>query len=85
MAITIRFEQERDTKNTVRFAEVPAPGAATAVGTLYVQKWQVIALGNPQAITVTISAADGSTIQPSAVPTVGREALQQAVKSVLGG
>ena len=32
------FMRERDTKNTVRFQEVPEAGAAPIIGTLYVQK-----------------------------------------------
>jgi len=48
MAIEIIFEQERDTKNTVRYKEmqckVDGVDAELAVGTLYVQK---VVLGSP--------------------------------------
>jgi len=46
MAIEIIFEQERDTKNTVRYKEMQVDGvdAELAVGTLYVQK---VVLGSP--------------------------------------
>lgn len=37
--MTIIFEKERDTKNTVRFTEKPAADEAPVIGTLYVQKW----------------------------------------------
>ncbi|MBT9148361.1 MAG: hypothetical protein DDT32_02133 [Syntrophomonadaceae bacterium] len=49
----VRFEQERITKNTVRFQEVVDPDSPNVVGSLYIQKW---ALGNPlpEAIKVTI-------------------------------
>ncbi|MCL0102822.1 hypothetical protein M1N93_02540 [Dehalococcoidia bacterium] len=49
----VRFDQERITKNTVRFQEVVNPDSPTIVGTIYIQKW---ALGNPlpEAIKVTI-------------------------------
>ena len=36
---SIEFEKEKDTKNTVKFAEVQTQGEAPVVGTLYVQKW----------------------------------------------
>ena len=36
---TIQLQKEKDTKNTVKFAEVQNPGEPPVVGTLYVQKW----------------------------------------------
>lgn len=36
---SIVLEKEKDTKNTVKFAEVQTQGEAPIVGTLYVQKW----------------------------------------------
>ena len=38
---TIAFVKEKETKNTVKFNEQPAPGEPPVVGTLYVQKWIV--------------------------------------------
>ena len=38
---TVEFQKEKDTKNTVKFAEVQTPGEAPIIGTLYVQKWFV--------------------------------------------
>ena len=35
----IRFAKEKDTKNTVRFNEVPASGKAPVIGSLYLKKW----------------------------------------------
>ena len=35
----INFEFEKETKNSVRYKEVPADGKAPIVGSLYVQKW----------------------------------------------
>ena len=37
--VIIRFEYEKTTKNSVRYKEVPEPGKAPVVGSLYVQKW----------------------------------------------
>ena len=60
MAIEVIFEQERDTKNTVRYQEVQCKvdgiDAELAVGTLYVQK---TALGDPppEKLKVTIEEA----------------------------
>ena len=36
---TAQFEKEKETKNTVKFAEVQTQGEAPIIGTLYVQKW----------------------------------------------
>lgn len=57
----INLTLERETKNTVRFAEDEAgqpadhPGTPT-VGTLYLQKAAHAKLGSPKQITVTIEA-----------------------------
>lgn len=57
----INLTLERETKNTVRFAEDDAgqppdhPGAPV-VGTIYLQKAAHARLGAPERITVTISA-----------------------------
>ena len=57
----INFTLERETKNTVRFAEDEAgqpadhPGT-TVVGSLYLQKAAHAKLGAPGRITVTIEA-----------------------------
>jgi hypothetical protein len=55
--ITITFAVEKETKNTVKFQEVPVKGQADYVGQLYVQKHTIEALDNPTTITVTIDAA----------------------------
>jgi hypothetical protein len=36
---TVKFVIEKETKNTVKFNEVPAEGQPPIIGTLYVQKW----------------------------------------------
>jgi len=38
---TVKFVIEKETKNTVKFNEVPAEGQPPIIGTLYVQKWFV--------------------------------------------
>ena len=58
--VKIRFEREKDTKNTVRFAEAAADGDPLVVGTLYVQKFVVKELGQPEAVEVTIRPAASS-------------------------
>src|SRR5437667_8238850 len=35
----VGFAREKETKNTVKFAEVQTQGEAPIIGTLYVQKW----------------------------------------------
>ena len=36
---TVKFEYEKETKNSVRYQEVPEDGMAPIMGTLYIQKW----------------------------------------------
>ena len=55
--IIVTLKRQKDTKNTVRFEEIEREDAALAVGTLYVQKHAVKALGNPETITLTIQSA----------------------------
>ena len=51
----VEFAKERETKNTVRFQEVESPaGDPPVVGTLYVQKWVLNRLDNPERIAVAI-------------------------------
>ena len=52
----ITFTLERETKNTIRYAE-DVNGKQPAIGTLYVQKWL---LGNepPKNLVVTIADID---------------------------
>lgn len=47
----VKFTREKETKNTVKFQEMPAPGSPPVIGTLYVQKW---AVGDAQTLTVYI-------------------------------
>lgn len=53
---TLNFTLERETKNTIRYAE-DANGKPPAIGTLYLQKWM---LGEkpPQKLTVTVAVAE---------------------------
>ena len=51
----VQFEYEKETKNSVRFKEVPEEGTAPIVGSLYVQKWFA---GQSKTIEVTIEKKD---------------------------
>ena len=51
----INFEIEKETKNSVRYKEVPEEGTAPIVDSLYVQKWFA---GNSKNIQVTIEKKD---------------------------
>jgi len=51
----IKFEIEKETKNSVRYKELPAEGQAPIVGSLYVQKWFA---GNTKTLAVTIEKMD---------------------------
>ena len=48
---SIKFEFEKETKNSVRYKEIPAEGKAPKVGSLYVQKWFA---GNSKSLQITI-------------------------------
>jgi hypothetical protein len=50
------MEQERETKNTVRFTEVNPPDPEKPI-TFYVPKITLDAIGNPNRIEVTITPA----------------------------
>ena len=50
-AKTVEFQKEKDTKNTVKFAEVQTQGQAPVIGALYVQKWFA---GDSSRLKVTI-------------------------------
>lgn len=47
----VQFEKEKDTKNTIKFAEIQTPGEAPIIGSLYVQKWFV---GDATKLKVTV-------------------------------
>ncbi len=51
----IQFEKEKETKNSVRYKEVPPEGEAPVVGSLYVQKWFA---GSSKKLRVTIEKQD---------------------------
>lgn len=51
----VLFEYEKETKNSVRYKEVPEEGSAPIVGTLYVQKWFA---GASKTLQVTIDKKD---------------------------
>jgi len=49
---TIEFEFEKETKNSVRYKEVPEAGKPPIVGSLYVQKWFA---GDTKKMTITLN------------------------------
>ncbi len=55
--LVVRMTRDKETPGTVRFQEQPAPGTRALIGTLYVPKASVEALGITEAITVTVEAA----------------------------
>lgn len=52
----LTFAKEKETKNTVRYQEVPSDGEATVIGPLYIQK-SALGAGIPPEITMTIGVA----------------------------
>ena len=56
--ITIQLKRERETKNTIRFEETEnEEGNPPLIGTLYVQKWALKRLGDPETLTLTLKPA----------------------------
>lgn len=51
----VSFEYEKETKNSVRYKEIPEEGTAPIVGTLYVQKWFA---GSSKTLEVTLEKKD---------------------------
>lgn len=49
--VTVHFEFEKETKNSVRYKEIPEQGKAPIVGSLYVQKWFA---GETKSLTISI-------------------------------
>lgn len=54
--LTATFTTEKETKNTIRFAEEVSTDAPL-IGTIYVQKYALNRLSNPSKIRVTVEAA----------------------------
>ncbi len=55
--VKISLRRAKETKNTVRYEE-PESDQPMVIGTLYVQKWAVHRLEDPETITVTIEKAE---------------------------
>lgn len=53
--VTVKLEFEKETKNSVRYKEIPEDGKAPIVGTLYVQKWFA---GNCKNLELSIEKKD---------------------------
>lgn len=51
-SVTLTFEKEKETKNSVKYQEKPTSGQAPVIGSLYVQKWFV---GTAQTIELTLA------------------------------
>lgn len=54
-AVTVNFEFEKETKNSVRYKEVPEEGKAPIVGSIYLQKWYA---GSSKTIAITLDKKD---------------------------
>jgi hypothetical protein len=52
---TVKFEFEKETKNSIRYKEVPEEGKAPIMGSVYVQKWFA---GNARHLEISIEKKD---------------------------
>lgn len=64
--LILRFERERETKNTIRYQEL-AKDSEYVVGSLYVRKPELAGLGDPSELTVIVRAADAATTESGGV------------------
>tara|TARA_R110000772_G_scaffold25894_6_gene67216 strand:+ start:4096 stop:4269 length:174 start_codon:yes stop_codon:yes gene_type:complete len=54
-SVTLNFTLEKETKNSVRYKEVPEEGKAPVLGSIYVQKWYA---GSSKNIQITVEKKD---------------------------
>lgn len=54
-AVIVHFALEKETKNSVRYKEIPEEGKAPIMGSIYVQKWFA---GATKSLTITIEKKD---------------------------
>jgi len=47
------FERDKETKNTVRFVE-QATDQPPVIGIIYIQKWAMKSLGDPDTLKITV-------------------------------
>ncbi len=52
---SVKFTLEKETKNSVRYKEIPEEGKAPIIGTVYVQKWFA---GDTKTLEITIDKKD---------------------------
>jgi hypothetical protein len=69
MAMTVRFQYERETKNALRFAEVDDKGdvvemAWAKIGALYIRKSSLLARGEPFPHELKVTVELIGTVEP---------------------
>ncbi len=55
--LRMTLRRAKETKNTVRYEE-PESDQPIVIGTLYLQKWALHRLGDPETVTATIERAE---------------------------
>jgi len=53
--VVVNFEFKKETKNSVRYKEVPEAGKAPVMGSIYVQKWFA---GDSKSLEISIDKKD---------------------------
>ena len=51
----VKFEFEKQNKNSIRYKEIPEEGMPPIIGSIYIQKWFA---GNSKSIEITIKKTD---------------------------
>jgi hypothetical protein len=55
MLMKVKFEREKETRNTIKYHEVPEQDKPPIIGTLYLQKWYA---GDCKEVTLTIEKGE---------------------------
>jgi hypothetical protein len=53
--VNLKLVFEKENKNSIRFKEVPEPGKAEVLGSVYLQKWLA---GDAKAIEISVKVPD---------------------------
>lgn len=53
--VNVKLVFEKENKNSIRFKEVPEPGKAEVLGSIYLQKWLA---GSAKSIEISVKVPD---------------------------
>jgi hypothetical protein len=62
--LKVTLNRAKETENAIRYEE-SAGDQPPVIGTLYIRKWAIRRIGEPDKITITVEVPAGSTQSPS--------------------